>query len=90
MLHGSTSVNVKVWLSDWDGWPIIDPSISTGWSPGGYKSMAVVVISNTPVAVTRVPIAHRSTPDAGEMQVYSIVQLESETVYEAVKEVGAE
>ena len=52
--------------------------------------MSVVVISNTPVAVTRVPIAHRSTPDAGEMQVYSIVQLESETVYEAVKEVGAE
>ena len=52
--------------------------------------MSVVAISNTPVEASRVPIPHRSTPDAGDTQVYSIVQLESETVYEVVKEVGPE
>ena len=52
--------------------------------------MSVAVISNTPVAVSKLPIPHRSVPDAGGTQVYSIVQLKSETKYEAVKEVGAE
>ena len=80
-LHGSISVTVKVWLPDWAGKPVIDPLISTEYdSPGGYVTISVVVILNTPVAGYKEPIAHVSTPDDGGTQAYSITQLESETV----------
>ena len=52
--------------------------------------MSVVVISNTPVALSKLPIAHRLVPDVGGTQAYSIGHLESEAVYKAVKEVGSE
>ena len=40
--------------------------------------MSVVAISNTPVALSKLPIPHRSGPDVGGTQAYSIVQLASE------------
>ena len=64
--------------------------ISTYNVPGGNELLSVVVISNTPVAGSKVPIAHVSTPDVGGTQAYSIAQLATETVYKAVKEVGKE
>ena len=51
-------------------------------------TLSVVVNTNSPVLAFRVPIAHKSMPDAGDTQAYSIVQLESEVAYKAVKEVG--
>ena len=41
------------------------------------------------VLASKVPIAHRSVPEAGDSQVYSILQLASDAVNEAWKEVGA-
>ena len=42
--------------------------------------MSVVEIPNVPEVVSRIPIAHKSVPDAGGTQTYSIAQLGLDTM----------